>query len=406
MARHGDRRGFTAPQRSPQELAETLAELAASAGGPPSKRHRRRPQPDAPSTRGTGRPAPRPTPPTGGGDVSADATTPDLQARAATTPETAREAPAQSPEAPVRSQPARTPAPSRATQTPVSGQPTRSRPRRSPQPDSPAPIVEPPPPADGRRASGLVIGTPLVEASGARLGARPRPADSKSRVPNASSAGTRIRSRAAGPARQRRRLAVGGTGLLSDGPRRLRRPRPRDARTDARSRRLRRLYAPLLLILAAVIILGLVDHGKGHSTKQPGHSGSESRSVFPKPTTIPTVPQTTPAAPAVNTPPSAVTTTAHKNAAAKRASHHAGATRHAGAKHAASHASAHQSSSSSSSVASTPPTDTTSTPASQQTFVPAPPARQPAPPPSHTLGSSGSSLSAGSFVRHHHKKHN
>ena len=69
MARHGDRRGFTAPQRSPEELVQRLAELAASTGGP-THRHGRRVPGAAPSIRETVPSARRPTLPTGGDDVS------------------------------------------------------------------------------------------------------------------------------------------------------------------------------------------------------------------------------------------------------------------------------------------------------------------------------------------------
>ncbi len=379
MARHGDRRGFTAPQRSPEELVKRLAELAASTGGP-THRHGRRLPGAAPSIRETVPSAPHPT---------ARAPTPATEAPAPVvrdgpvTPTPATEAPAPV----VRDGPV-TPTP--ATEAPA---------RRSPQPGSPPPpqAIEPTSrQAVSRRDTGLVIGTPLGEASGAHLGDRARSPKSKSRASNGTSVGTRFRSRAAGRARQPRRLSAAASGLLGGGGRRLRTPRPRSARPDARSRKLRRLYAPLLLILAVVIVVGLLDKGKGHSTGAPAHRGSPSRSVFPKPSTIPTVAQPAPIAPTVNTPPAALTTTAHKSSPAKRAN-----------RHAATHAKAHKSSSASSHAASTPPPAvTTSAPASQPTYV-APyiaPHRASRPPP--TPNSAGSSLRNGSLVGHRHpKKH-
>jgi hypothetical protein len=95
---------------------------------------------------------------------------------------------------------------------------------------------------------------------------------------------------------------------------------------------LRRLYVPLLSILAVVIVVGLLDQGSGHSTKQPAAASSGARSVFPKPSTVPTTAQPAPVAPAVTTPPAATTTatTAHKPAPPKHATRHAG---HAKAQH-------------------------------------------------------------------------
>lgn len=390
MARHGDRRGFTAPQRSPEELVQRLAELAASTGGP-THRHGRRVPGAAPSIRETVPSARRPTLPTGGDDVSSESPAPktaDLHPGEASAPEPRLEAPAPSPVIETRAPVARdgplTPSP--ATEAPA---------RRSPESDSP-----PPPQAIGptsrqagsRRDIGLVIGTPLGEASGVRLGDRARSPKSKSRASNGASVGTRFRSRAAGRVRQPRRLSAAGSGLLGGGGRRLRTPRPRSAGADARSRKLRRLYAPLLLILAVVIVVGLLDKGKGQSTEAPAHRGSPSRSVFPTPSTIPTVAQPAPIAPTVNTPPAAVTTTVHKSSPAKRAN-----------RHAAAHAKAHKSSH----AASTPPPAlTTSAPASQPTSVApyiAPSRASQAPP---TPDSAGSSLSGRSLVGHRHpKKH-
>ena len=107
------------------------------------------------------------------------------------------------------------------------------------------------------------------------------------------------------------------------------------------------------------------------------------------PSTIPTVAQPAPIAPTVNTPPAAVTTTAHKSSPAKRAK-----------RHAATHATAHKSSHAASTP---PPAVTTSAPASQPTYV-APSHRASQPPP--TPDSAGSSLNGGSLVGHRHpKKH-
>lgn len=375
MARHGDRRGFTAPQRSPEELVERLAELAASTGGP-THRHGRRLAGAAPSARQAVPSTPHPTLLRGADGVSGKRSareTADLHPGETMAPEPRLEAPAPSP----------------ATEAPA---------RRSPEPDGPPPPATEPTSrqAGSRRDAGLVIGTPLGAASGVRLGDRARSTESKSRTSNGASVGTPFRSRAAGRARAPRRLSAAGSALLSGGGRRLRAPRPRSARTDARSRKLRRLYAPLLLILAVVIVVGLLDKGKGHSTGALSHRASPSRSVFPRPSTIPTVAQPAPIAPTVNTPPAAVTTTAHKTSPAKRAH-----------RHAATHAKAHKSSSATSHAASTPPpaavtSTTTPAPASQPTYVA--PQRASQPPP--TPDSAGSSLRSGLLVGHRHaKKH-
>lgn len=68
---------------------------------------------------------------------------------------------------------------------------------------------------------------------------------------------------------------------------------------------MRRLYAPLLLLLAVVVVVGVVNQGKGHSTNNPAHAASAPRSVFPSPSAVPTVatPTATVPTPTVNTQP-------------------------------------------------------------------------------------------------------
>jgi hypothetical protein len=155
----------------------------------------------------------------------------------------------------------------------------------------------------------------------------------------------------------------------------------------------------LLLILAMVLIVGLLDQGKGHSTPPPTHTGTGS--VFPKPSTVPTVAAPTTVAPPVSTQAAPATTTAQQPAPAKPV------------KHPAAHHKAHKSSPPSSPAASTPPptgtgTGTASVSGSPRSYVPsytAPRRGAPAAPPSPSVA--GGSLSGGSLIApaRHHKKH-
>ncbi len=240
MAREGDRRGSGAPRRSPQELVETLASLAASTPEPPPRPRRRGPKTNQ----------------------SAPVTT--------------------------RSEPAETP-PRQVTLTP---EPEAQAPDVAPR--TPAPAADPPaPPAnlpapDRPAANGLAAGAPLGEGQAPHPNGAARPSEVKRRVSNRTRARPRLHGRARGRVWHRKRRSP-SQGVLRIGSwRRSRTTRRASNRARGGSRNVRRLYPPLLILLLIVIVVGLANRGGGGSANPPAQTASGPPSVFPAPSTVPT----------------------------------------------------------------------------------------------------------------------
>jgi hypothetical protein len=251
MEREGDRGGPAAPRRSPQELAETLAALAASTPEPPARPRRGGPGANQ-RTPGTAWSGPAETFPHQRDQVTPGTPAPTravLEQEVVLAPESELEAPA-SDEA--------TLAPAAAVDDP------------DPELDAPAPS---------------------------------QPSETKSRVSNGTPARTRLHSRAGGGGWQRQPRSRSRGGLRIGGWRRSGTPRSAGDRANRGSRNVRRLYPPLLVVLLIVLVVALVDRGGGGSSKPSAQSASAPQSVFPTPSTVPTP---TPPPVAVPTTPSSV----------------------------------------------------------------------------------------------------
>lgn len=244
MAREGDRRGPSAPRRSPQELAETLATLAASTPEPPPRPRRR--------------------------DTRANESTPQQVVTLTPEPEVEPQVP---------EVPAHEPAP--AFEAPP------------PEIDDPPPAVDTPAPASDAPDPEFAAPAP------------PQPSEIEPGVSTGTPARTRLHSRAGGRIWHRKPRSRSRSALRIGGWRRSRRPRSRSDRARQGSRNVRRLYPPLLVLLLIVLVVALVDRGGGSSSKSSAQTTSAAQSVFPDPSTVPTP---TPPPAAAPIPPAAVPT--------------------------------------------------------------------------------------------------
>lgn len=251
MARDGDRRGQSAPRRSPQELAETLATLAASTPEPPP-RPRRAAKPKVVADPGA------PT----GAVLEPDAT-------ATLAPEVEVETPL----------PPQAPAPASDPPAPAFDDP-------APASDAPAPAPDPPAPAPDAPAPALVAGARLDERRELGPSDEVRPRETKPRGSNGAPRRARVHSRAGGRVWRRPSPSRSGRGLRIGTGRRSRTQRSRGDRATRGSRNLRKVYASLIAVLVIVVVVGLLGHGGGGATTST-QSHSDAQSVFPTPSTVP-----------------------------------------------------------------------------------------------------------------------